>query len=172
MKSKQNQSYSIKQNQTYANIIKSVGFVNILIPVLITVMFLMFTGMFRIDMSDVNNIAILCAFYGIWLLLYISLGVWMTLIIRRNNWFIGSLEKSKNTYWICSLIFTIIPIGLVGAALWIAWGNKAMKATEEYRKFGDPKYKEENQKYFDDLNREFDEEIETELELLELELIE
>lgn len=65
MKSKQNQGYSIKQNQTYANIIKSVGFVNILIPVLITVMFLMFTGMFRIDMSDVNTIAILCAFYGI-----------------------------------------------------------------------------------------------------------
>lgn len=167
MKLNQNQSYSIKQNQTYANIIKSIGFVNILVPILITVMFLIFAGMFRIDMSNINTIAILCVFYGVWLLVYISLGIWITILIRRHNWFIESLEKTKFIYWLCSLIFVVIPIALVGAALWIAWGTKAMKETEKYRKYGDPKYKEENLRYFEELNREFDEELELELELHE-----
>lgn len=163
MKSTQNHDHSIRQNETYANIIRSLGFVNILIPVVITIMFFIFTGMFRINISATSTIVTLCIFYAVWLLAYISMGIWVVITINKNNWFIESLEGTKYTYWLCSLIFLIIPIGFIGAIFWVIWGNKAMNITEDYRKFGDPKHKEENLKYFENLNKDLDEELQEEL---------
>lgn len=163
MKTKQSKDYSINKNETYANIIKSIGIANILIPIIITIMFLMITAIFKINMAATNSIMILSIFYGLWLLSYICFGIWITIIIHRNNWFIKQLEDKKYVYWLFSLIFLIIPIGIIGAIIWVIWGNKAMKITEEYRKFGDPKNKEENIKYFEELNKDLEEELEQEL---------
>lgn len=163
MKSTLNHDHSIRQNETYANIIRSLGFINIIIPFVITIMFFIFTAMFRINIAATNTVLTLCIFYGVWLLIYISMGIWVTLTISKNNWFIESLENLKFTYWLCSLIFLIIPIGFIGAIFWVIWGNKVMKITEDYRKFGDPKHKEENLKYFEELNKDIEEELEQEM---------
>lgn len=130
------------RNLNEANIIKALGIIVILIPTLFVGMFLLFTWILSLDITSHTSIITISILLGIWLLVYIVTGILVVIKIENINWQDKELIETKAFYWIPSLVFLIIPIPIIGAIFWIAWGVKASKISDLYQPH--PKHKEFN----------------------------
>lgn len=109
----------IQHALTQANIMKWMGVICIIIPVIAIIIFA--TTLITNPIIAILSIAII---YGLSTLI---ISIVMIVKIAGNNWLDDELNKAKTVYWVISLVFTIIDIPFVAPITWIIWGSKVKK---------------------------------------------
>ena len=99
-----------------ANLIKWMGVVCIIIPIIAIIIFA--TTLLT------NPVVALVAIIIIYGLSTLIISIVMIVKIASNDWLDKELNNAKTVYWVVSLVFTVIDIPFVGPITWIIWGNK------------------------------------------------
>lgn len=106
----------VQHTLTQANIIKWMGVICIIIPIIAIIIFA--TTLMTNPIIAILSIVII---YGLSTLI---ISIVIIVKIAGNDWQDDELNKAKTVYWLISLVFTIIDIPFVAPIIWIIWGNK------------------------------------------------
>lgn len=99
-----------------ANLIKWMGVICIIIPIIAIIIFA--TTLLT------NPIVAFVAIIIIYGLSTLIISIVMIVKIASNDWLDKELNNAKTVYWVVSLVFTVIDIPFVGPITWIIWGSK------------------------------------------------
>lgn len=99
-----------------ANLIKWMGVICIIIPIIAIIIFA--TTLLT------NPIVAFVAIIIIYGLSTLIISIVMVVKIAGNDWLDKELNNAKTVYWVVSLVFTVIDIPFVGPITWIIWGSK------------------------------------------------